>query len=145
MPLEDGLRDFRGFGRVVACEHNLHRNPHSILWSLSPNGEQLVAFKIESRTDRRIAADGFETGTQDRNGGAVVALEHHSAGLRKALEECQEGAARGAAETKDGLVRIAHGKNILLFPTQQRSEFDLRDVGILKLVDQDETRRGLLV
>ena len=47
-----------------------------------------------------------------------------------------EGARSGAAETVDRLIGIAHRKHIGLTAHQQSRQLDLRDVGILKFVDQ---------
>src|ERR1019366_186382 len=47
---------------------------------------------------------------------------------------------RRAAEAVDRLVRIADGKHIGLVSHEQAGQLDLGDVGILKLVDQHETR-----
>ena len=55
-----------------------------------------------------------------------------------------EGVAGGAAELIDGLIGIADGEDVGLLAGEQAGQFDLRDVGVLELVDEDEARAALL-
>ena len=47
--------------------------------------------------------------------------------------------ARCAAKTVDRLVRISDRKDISVVPCQRRQNLDLREVGILKFINQNET------
>ena len=53
-----------------------------------------------------------------------------------------EGCARCSAKTIDGLVGISDGKNIALRSQRGEQEFHLGEVGVLKLVDKNETWHG---
>ncbi len=51
-----------------------------------------------------------------------------------------EGARSGATKAVDRLIGIAHREHVGLFAHQQARQLDLRDVGILKFVDQHKAR-----
>jgi hypothetical protein len=92
--------------------------------------------------DGRIFIDDGEGTLQNRGGGATVLAENHQFGLSKmAAEEMKSGAGR-ATETVDGLIGITDGKDVGLGAGERRQNFDLREVGVLKFVDQDEAGAG---
>ena len=53
------------------------------------------------------------------------------------LEEEFEAAERGAAETVDGLIVVAHDNDVAGIVTEEVKQFELGDVGVLKFIDQD--------
>ncbi len=90
--------------------------------------------------DFRIALDRLIRAAQDRQRGATVGRHGHALHAigAEGVQKLIEGAAGGSAKLVDGLVGIADGENVRFLSRQQAGELDLRDVGILKLVDQDE-------
>ena len=51
-----------------------------------------------------------------------------------------ESTRRRPAKTVDCLVRIAYGEHVRSLTRQQARQFNLPDIGILKLVDENESR-----
>ena len=50
-----------------------------------------------------------------------------------------EGRARGTTKPVDSLIGIAHREHTATLPRKRGENLDLREVGILKFVHQDET------
>src|SRR5437870_2539261 len=55
-----------------------------------------------------------------------------------------EGGAGGATKTVNGLIRIAYGENVSLVARELPKNLDLREVGVLEFVNQDEAGPGAL-
>ena len=53
--------------------------------------------------------------------------------------------ARCSAETINGLVRISDREDVSVVPRQSRQNLDLREVSVLKFVDQNEAGAGALL
>src|SRR5215470_17825508 len=70
---------------------------------------------------------------------SLVLVEDDGTSLRKQALELLERRTGRAAETVDRLVRIAHGKDVLLVPGQQLRQKNVARVRILKLVDEDKS------
>src|SRR5207237_2048386 len=88
----------------------------------------------------RILRNEFTRTRQDGGARAAVLRQMQHLRSRKAPRELFKRSARRSAEAIDGLVGIADGKNVLLFSREQRRQFDLRDVGVLELIEQQKTR-----
>src|SRR5260370_33065514 len=88
----------------------------------------------------RIRLNGSESHTQDVAARALVFTQHHSLRPREAALKFFERRARRATKTINGLVRITHGKNVLLRAAQQLRQGDVAGVTVLKFIDQDEAR-----
>ena len=84
-----------------------------------------------------IAADDAVGGVQDGLAGAVVLLEVHDMGVGVVLAELEDVADVGSAEAIDGLVVVAHDRDVAVLRRQQVDEDVLRAVGVLVLVDED--------
>src|SRR5579864_3480803 len=92
-----------------------------------------------------VLPDDLRGYAQDVRRGAVI-LDQRNAKLcrvlpfapaGKALEKKFEAAERRAAEAVNGLVIVADGDDVLSVPCQQFEEPKLRDVGVLKFIDED--------
>src|SRR6266404_2096272 len=93
----------------------------------------------------RVLPNDLRGYAQNIRGGAVIFRQAHPefrgvlsfAPVGKAFEKELEAAEGGAAEAVDGLVVVAHGENIFRGVDQQFQQPQLRDVGVLKFVNQD--------
>ncbi len=81
--------------------------------------------------DVRCGAIVFRKGNAERSG-IFTGLP-----ARKTLEEKLKAAEGGAAKTVDGLVVVADCENVFAFAGQEFEEAELRDVRVLKFVDED--------
>ena len=134
------------FGGKAFPASNQHRRNRLRLCSGALVRERLPLPSLAARQldagDLRVARNDRVSGPQDefrrapvfRHGDALDALH------AKGLEEVVECTRSCAAEAIDCLVGIAHGKHAGLLTRQQASQFNLRDVGILELVDQHKAR-----
>ena len=98
-----------------------------------------MAVKVHNR---RIALDRLVGAPQDRR--RRTAIRRHGDALHplgtKGAQELVEGSAGCAAELVDRLIGIADCEDVGFVSGKQAGQLDLRDVGILELVDQDEAR-----
>src|SRR5580704_836522 len=91
-----------------------------------------------------VVADHLSRDAQDSAGGTVIQSERpqqippRSSGARgEALQKNREAAERRAAKTVNGLAMVAHHNKVGPLASEQPEKFELRDVGVLKLVDQN--------
>ena len=90
-------------------------------------------------------ADHLSGNAQDIGRGSVVVHHGDTIGCgvlaflptRKALEEKFEAAEGGATEAIDGLIVVANNDDVARFRAQEMQQFELRDIGVLKFIDQD--------
>src|SRR5271157_880849 len=135
--VHDGM-DRGSFGQVLLAL--LARAGERLAWPAA-------VFQFDA-ADLGIAADGMVGAAQNRRCGAPVFRHGHAlhAAGAESFQELVEGAAGGAAKAIDCLVGVADGEDVGVLSSEQFRELDLRDVGVLELVDQDEARaflRGL--
>src|SRR5712675_1261757 len=112
----------------------------------------LLAFRLigaenflgEIRADR-VLADDLGSDAQNIGGGAVIFSKADAelggvlpfAPAGKAFQEQLKAAERRTAETIDGLIVVADRENILGIIDQQLQQSELRDVGVLKFVNEN--------
>src|SRR5712672_3995595 len=114
----------------------------------------LLAFRLvgaenflgKIRADR-VLADDLGGDTQNIRSGAVIFSKADAepsgvltfAPACKAFQEQLKAAERSAAKAIDGLIVVAYGENVLGIIDQEFQKAELRDVGVLKFVDQNVT------
>ena len=81
--------------------------------------------------------------TQDGAGGAVVLLQLDDLEVGVVHRQFLEVVQRRAAPAVDGLVIVAHGREVAALAHQQLEQFVLRGVGVLVFVHQHMAQRGL--
>src|SRR5882762_4237384 len=112
----------------------------------------LLAFRLigaenflgEIRADR-VLADDLGGDTQNIRGGAVILSKADAepggvltfAPAGKALQEKLKASKRSAAKAVDGLIVVADRENILGIIDQKLQQAELRDVGVLKFVNEN--------
>ena len=104
-------------------------------------GQSLASgLRILGESDSGIAIDYLECATQDRRKRSTIFAERNVLYSREMTLEMFEGASRRAAEAIDRLIGITDGEYILFFSAQQLRQSNLCDIGILKFVNQNESR-----
>src|SRR5712672_2062480 len=101
-------------------------------------------FLGEVRADR-VLADDLSGDAQNIRSGAIVFSEADAESRRvlpfapagKAFQEKLKAAERRAAKAVDRLIVVAYGENVLGIIDQEFQQAELRDVGILKFVNQN--------
>ena len=91
---------------------------------------------------RRILVDQGEGAAQDRRGGAAILFQNYPLSVGEMTVEKIEGRAGRAAEAVDRLIGIADGEDVSARSGEARENLNLREVGILKFVGQDEAGTG---
>ncbi len=93
---------------------------------------------------RRVLVDDGKSTLQNGGGRAPVLAQHDQPGLKKMTAEQMKSRAGCATKTVDGLIRIANAEDVRFGPRERRQNLDLREVGILKFVDENEAGAGSL-
>ena len=92
-----------------------------------------------------VAADHGIGRIEDGLGGAVILFEQDDLGVGEVIAEALDVAEIGAAPAVDGLIFVAHDKNIAMPARQQLHQFILGRVGVLKFIHQDVFEALLVV
>src|ERR1700694_4614765 len=89
-------------------------------------------------------ADHLSRNAQDSSGGAIVQGERpqqilicRSGARSESLQKYREAYERRASKTVNGLAMVAHHDQVGALAAEQPEQFQLRDVGVLKLVDEN--------
>ena len=112
--------------------------------ALFAGGTQCVALVIatvrQPAVHGGVAVDHGKGASENVGGRTLVFVERNRLRAREAALEFLEGGAGGAAEAEDRLVGIADRKYVALLAREQVRHLDLRHVGVLEFVNQQEAR-----
>ena len=132
-PLVDHGRDAVGLGRdgvVVDVADGRAVLPRRAQSLVDP-GDGLEPVRV-------VVADEPRRHVEDHLRGAIVVDEHDLAGARVEAAEGEQVRGGGAAPAVDGLVVVAHDRDVGPVPRHQLQHLELGVVRVLELVDDDE-------
>src|SRR5258708_36439764 len=125
--------DQRRYGAVTSLR--------SLLIAQRCEGPPLIRNRIRwLREYLRVLCHNAKCAAQDRRDRTAILFQGHDSRPGKFLSEQREGCARSATKLVDGLIRIAHHKNIRLWTSQQRKDLDLSEVRVLKFIHHQKAR-----
>src|SRR5262249_24495269 len=147
LQVNDLFRNIRGFPRVRRTDCDLHRlvknQAAALLVAHVTSRLKGQTPKVEicsSAGNIRGLADPGKSHAQDVAPGALVFVQRDPARLRKAVLKLFKGSAGGAAKAIDGLIGVAHGKNVFLVSAYEVRQDDVAGIAVLKFVHQDKPR-----
>ena len=138
----DGADEHADLGRRSAgCNQLLRLGGHRLrlcaLCVAAPEAHAPAARPLQ------LLGDPLGRGCHDRHGRledsparAVVVLEAHDLRVRELALEVEQVLLRGAAEAVDGLVVVAHDRDVAVLLHEQPQQHPLREVRVLVLVDE---------
>ena len=89
---------------------------------------------------RRILVDNGKRTLQDRSGRAPILVENYQFRLRKMPPEHLKCGAGCAPKAVDALIRVTDSEDVACSARERGENLNLREVGVLKFVDQNKTR-----